>query len=79
MNRHQRRRAKAMGRQEEFYKNYIGHLPRLPKGEPIQPGRMYWLAVRHDPWCKIYDTDNPSMANCNCNPELEYRCEPVRS
>jgi len=68
-----------MARHDKFHEQYIAHLPLLPEGEPIQPGRMYWLAVRHDHWCKIYNKENGSMADCTCNPDLEYRCEPVRS
>jgi hypothetical protein len=80
-NRHSRRAAKARAhrntqRHSSFYESYIKYLPLVPLDAPLEPGRVYHLALFHDEWCKFYETEN--IADCNCNPAMQRHIEPVR-
>jgi hypothetical protein len=71
MNRHDRRRAKAMARENRIYTDYIRHLP-VP--DEIEKGRLYHMVCFHDDWCAIY-----SDKECNCDPIIKLHVEPERS
>ncbi len=83
MNRHERRRAAAMGRtsagkkNRSLYESYVRHLPRVPLDAPLEGGRVHHLCFHHDDWCQIFSTGSP--ADCNCNPVISQHIEPVRS
>lgn len=74
MNRHERRRAAAMNRENAFYLQYVRHLPPVPLDAPLEPGRVYHKVFNHDNWCGIY-----SGHQCNCNPSVSQHIEPRRS
>jgi len=74
MNRHERRRARSMARENRFYESYVQHLPSVPHDAPLEPGRVYHTIFFHDRWCSIY-----SNQECNCSPFVERRVEPRRS
>ena len=78
MNRHERRRAKAMARANKFYTDYVAHLPTVPLDAPFEPGVSH-IAVHHDEWCSIYDKPDGTMADCNCCPTITRHVEPKRS
>jgi hypothetical protein len=75
MNRHERRRSKAMARENTFYTDYIRHLPSVPIDAPLERGRLYHIVMHHDEWCAIYD----GKGQCNCNPIVTRHIEPKRS
>jgi len=79
MNRHERRRAKAMARANKFYSDYVAHLPTVPVDAPFEPGGVTLIAVHHDQWCSIYDKTDGTMADCNCCPTITRHIEPKRS
>lgn len=74
MNRHERRRADKIARENRFYHDYIRHLPRIPINAPYERGRLYHTVSFHDDWCAIY-----SGGACNCNPNIVRHIEPQRS
>jgi len=73
MNRHQRRRAGKMGQHNDFYNQYVRHLPRVAIDAPLERGRVYHTVVQHDDWCAFYDDKV-----CNCNPIISRHVEPTR-
>jgi hypothetical protein len=79
MNRHERRRAARMGREDRFCRDYVSHLPEVSRDAPLERGRLYHEAVYHDDWCAIYDKEAGSMADCNCSPIIKRHIEPRRS
>jgi hypothetical protein len=74
MNRHERRRARKISRENRFFSDYVSHLPRVANSAPFEPGTVNYMTVFHDSWCSIYDG-----AECDCNPIVERRIDPVRS
>lgn len=78
MNRHERRRAKRMARENKFVDEYVSHLPQVPVDAPLERGRLYHTVMHHDAWCKIYDGDG-GIESCNCNPLITRYIEPRRS
>jgi len=74
MNRHERRRADKIVRENRFYRDYIRHLPRIPTDAPYERGRLYHTVFFHDDWCAIY-----SGGACNCNPDIVRHIQPKRS
>ena len=42
-------------KEQEFFENYIKHLPQVPLDAPIEPGRLYHKVIAHDDWCAIYN------------------------
>jgi Fe-S-cluster containining protein len=74
MNRHDRRRARKMDRENKFYEGYVRGLPRVPLDAPLERGRVYHLVVQHDSWCAFYDGQE-----CNCDPIITKHEEPIRS
>jgi hypothetical protein len=50
----------------------------VPPGGALQRGRLYHLVVHHDEWCRIFNKDNGGLADCDCDPVVEVRAEPVR-
>jgi hypothetical protein len=74
MNRRERRRARAMAQHNDFYNNYITHLPTVPPGAPLERGRVYHMVMHHDDWCSIY-----SGGGCNCDPIITRHVDPKRS
>jgi hypothetical protein len=78
LNRHERRRAEAMGRQNRFVDTYVKHLPEVGPEALGTPGVTYMLCY-HEDWCSIYDKANGDLADCNCTPTVKYHQEPKRS
>jgi hypothetical protein len=74
MNRHERRREAKMNAHNNFYNEYIKHLPQVPVDAPIERGTVHHMVVMHDDWCAFYDDKE-----CNCNPIITRHAEPVRS
>jgi hypothetical protein len=73
MNPHDRRRQRAMDRQNSFYSDYVRHLPRSGPDAIGKPG-VHHDVLHHDPDCSIYDGEG-----CNCEPEVEMFSEPQRA
>jgi hypothetical protein len=81
MNRHDRRRQQAQARREQhnqFYNNYIRHLPRIPWGAPLEPGTVCHVVCAHDDDCGIYAVPHGTLADCTCNPVVSRHVEPRR-
>lgn len=74
MNRHERRRARAMAQENDFYNDYVAHLPKVPIDAPLERGKLYHVVMHHDDWCRIY-----SGEDCNCNPIATRHVEPKRT
>ena len=79
MNRHDRRTAaaRARGKHNKFYNEYIHHLPQVPLDAPLKPGTVEHLVIFHDDWCPFYATEN--IMDCNCNFAMTRYIEPERS
>jgi hypothetical protein len=75
MNRHQRRRAAKMARENAFYNDHIRHLPKVALDAPYEAGQVYHLVHFHDSWCAIYDVGRA----CNCQPIITRHVEPSRT
>ena len=72
MNRHQRRRLRAIKRSEQFVQNYVEHLPRT---DVLQPGGITHCVFRHDNACEMIARGGDC---CTCTPEIEFYVEPER-
>jgi hypothetical protein len=85
MNRHQRRRAGALGNathrikteRTAFYQEYARHLQRVPDDAPYAAGTVNYVCVLHDGWCRTWETG--IHEDCNCVPEIQRFQEPVRN
>ena len=73
MNRHERRRQKAMSRQDSFYNTHVRHLPEIPREEAVGKG-VFHAVHFHEGWCPIY-----SGKACTCEPEVKFYREPTRN
>ena len=69
MNRHERRRARKLA-QNNFYRDYIQHLPQVPLTAPLEG--LSYAVFFHDPECHIYNDGGL----CNCQPLLKRFSEP---
>jgi hypothetical protein len=78
MNRHERRRSAAMGKQNKFVNEYVRHLPEVGPEVFGKPGVSH-VVYYHDDWCKIYDAGSLGLASCTCNPDVRFFAEPKRS
>jgi hypothetical protein len=79
MNRHARRAAEARNRKRhnDFYRDYLRHLPEIAIDAPYQRGRLYHTVFFHDDDCRFYATNN--LADCSCDPIVRRFVEPQRS
>jgi hypothetical protein len=72
MNRQQRRRQAAMAKHNNFYNDYVRHLPEVGPEVLGQPG-VHHMVCHHDESCPIYDGKT-----CNCDPLIKFFAEPRR-
>lgn len=75
MNRHQRRRKKAMEKSNNFVDGYVRHLPETDVDALLEPGVSH-VVFEHDDWCDFYSGRG---AVCNCSPKIRHYKEPTRS
>jgi hypothetical protein len=73
-NRHDRRAARKK-QQDDFYTNYVRHLPTVEIDAPLERGKVYHTVCCHDDWCTIYDDGGI----CNCNVVVTRHVEPRRA
>lgn len=79
MNRHERRAAKKTG--NKFVDDYVLQLPEISAAEVMSQrgrGRVIHVVTLHDDWCPVLK-EGGGMEKCNCNPQISYHNEPVRS
>jgi hypothetical protein len=82
MNRRARRAHAAQMRRDrhnQFYRDYIRHLPQISMDAPLERGRVYHTVFMHSDDCGIYAKPNGTLADCSCNPAVTRHIEPVRA
>jgi hypothetical protein len=73
MNRHDRRAAKAKGR--DRIKQRVMQWPMLPPDElPLLRGRVVHMVIQHDEWCRTLN--GGTAADCNCRPLVTRHLQP---
>jgi len=61
-----------MDRQNQFFDEYVKHLPRSGPEVVGKPG-VHHMVMHHDPDCRIYDG-----RECSCQPQVSFYSEPER-